>query len=346
MDSPAIRFNKVAFRYGRGHWIFKDFDLSLATCPGKGRIVALMGPSGVGKSTFCDLVLGSRIPLAGTIDRLPMSAGVAFIPQRAVLFEELDVVENINCLRHSRSLGPTFRPERFDGVVQSLGLQSVVERNEGVMTLSGGEAQRVMLARIGMVDCKILVLDEPCSFLDNRVKEMFLDSLRKTVDQYGILALLVTHVWDEATLIADEILTFHQEGSVPVKISRDVVYRAFHKPPTIDAMYAIHWPRCKVLRVEDVRHRVPDMNLDKSATWIGLFDTGDASINVAPWMISLWKDADLDSTAHSARSILRTQIGYSEPISLSAATFTQNGRLISLLSAIDESEASNTQYLE
>lgn len=346
MDRPTIRFNNVDFRYGQGPWLFKELGLSLATNHGKGRIVALMGPSGVGKTTFCDLALGSRIPQAGTVDRLPISANAALIPQRAVLFEELDVVENISCLRHSRSLGPTFRPERFDGVVQSLGLQGVVARDESVITLSGGEAQRVMLARIGMVDCRILVLDEPCSFLDNRVKEAFLDSLRKTVDELGILALFVTHIWDEAALIADEVLTFHYEEGMPVVISRGTVSGAFLTPPTIDAMYTIHWPKCRVLLAEDARRHVPGLNLDKSTWWIGLFDVGDAAANAAPWVIRLWRDAGLHSTADNTRDAPRPQLGHCEPINLSVAAFTQSGQLVSLISANGEPEISHAHYAE
>ena len=328
MDSTTIRFNKVDFRYKHGPWLFKNFDLVLATHNGKGRIVALMGPSGIGKSTFCDLALGSQLPLAGTIDRIP-STGVGLIPQRAVLFEELDVIENINCLRYSHSLGPTFRQERFNAVVQSLGLKDVIKRNESIAKLSGGEAQRVMLARIGMVDCRILVLDEPCSFLDNRVKETFLNSLRMTVDQFGLLTMIVTHIWDEAAFVADEIITFHHEDGIPITISRNIVSEAFLTPPTIDAMYAIHWPKCMLLCVEDVRRQFPDLSIAPSVSSVGLFDTGCVTSNIAPWAPALWQSNYSNSTVARSGRMLWQQSAHFSTVSISAAAYTNEGRLIS-----------------
>jgi energy-coupling factor transporter ATP-binding protein EcfA2 len=108
-----------------------------------------------------------------------------------------------------------------------------------------------MLARIQTVDCDVLVLDEPCSFLDNRVKESFLAGLRAIVDKQQLLALLVTHVWDEARMVADDVLFFHQPPDKSVSVYLMPTTEAERRPPTLDAFFGIHWPNCAVLDIAD-----------------------------------------------------------------------------------------------
>jgi molybdate transport system ATP-binding protein len=323
MIRSSIRFDNVSFRHEKSPLLFHDLSISLGGPDG--RIVALMGPSGVGKSTFCDLVLGTCVPVKGSIDHGEGNGRVGSIPQRAVLFEELDLKANITCLKNSRSLGETFDASRFDTIVGELRLQDVSTRaGVQVTKLSGGEAQRLMLARIGMVDCRVLVLDEPCSFLDNRVKETFLCSLRETVRGRGILALMVTHVWDEAAFIADDILTFHGKNGRPTTVFLDTVTSVLRRPPTIDAMYSAHWPMCKVFPVEEVRKFAPAALLCSRAKWVALFEVrGEGEISET--MLNLWRHCparDISTTGKGA--ISRSQHAYREPIGLVAATFTDD----------------------
>jgi len=252
-----------------------------------------MGPSGAGKTTFCDLALGIRRPQRGLVEFEPSNANVAFIPQKGVVFDELSVRDNISCLRYSKTLGETFRDDKVQNAIESLGLRQVMQNDTPSSALSGGEAQRVMLARIQTVRCDVLILDEPCSFLDNRVKNYFLAALRATTDEYSLLALMVTHVWDEARLVADDVLFFHQCDGKPTTLHYLSVENALRQPPTVDALFGIHWPGCEVLDITKVlphnvafAHRVP-----QGTKFIGFFRDTAGVCGVADWKTELWKAA-------------------------------------------------------
>jgi ABC-type nitrate/sulfonate/bicarbonate transport system ATPase subunit len=250
MPKATVQFSEISFAFSKRKALFEGLSCVLSN-NGSGKIIALTGPSGVGKTTFCDLVLGIHKPSKGIVSLTPEGAKVAFIPQRGVIFDELSVLENITCLKYSRTLGKTFREDKVQDVAVSLGLSSVLENATRASSLSGGEAQRVMLARIQTVDCDVLVLDEPCSFLDNRVKESFLAGLRAIVDKQQLLALLVTHVWDEARMVADDVLFFHQPPDKSVSVYLKPITEAERRPPTLDAFFGIHWPNCAVIDLAD-----------------------------------------------------------------------------------------------
>lgn len=256
MTEVVIQLSNVTFGYQKEKRLFDQLSCVLSN-GGCGRIVALMGPSGVGKTTFCNLILDIHAPSMGTVSLTPSDARVAFIPQRAVIFDELSVADNIACLAHSRTLGRTFRKQKIADAAASLGLSDVLNESTRADSLSGGEAQRVMLARIQTVSCDVLVLDEPCSWLDNRVKESFLAGLRTVVDEQSLLAVLVTHVWDEARAVADDVLFFHQPHGRSTAVHLLDIDQAANQPPTLDAFFGVHWPDCAVVPLADFTKTFP-----------------------------------------------------------------------------------------
>lgn len=247
MADTALHFKNVSFGFGDGAPMFDGLNCKFENRSAGGKLIALMGPSGVGKSTFCDLALGTHKPASGAVGYSPKDAHVAVIPQRAVIFEELSIKENIACLRYSATLGSTFQQSRVEDAARALGLFHLMHNGARAATLSGGEAQRVMLARIQTVDCSVLILDEPCSFLDNRVKDSFLSAMRGTIDRLGLLALMVTHVWEETRKVADEVVFFDRRPGQAVRLHCSTIENAERRPPTVDALYAIHWPWVKLV---------------------------------------------------------------------------------------------------
>lgn len=239
-----LSLNNVSFGYLPGLPVLTD--LSLVLGGGRaGEIIAIMGPSGVGKSTLFGLLLRTLAPHSGDISISPRDANIVVIPQKPVLFNELSADENIRCLRHSRAVGRTFSDARVADAVDRLNLNEVVERNTEMMSLSGGEAQRIMLARAMTVKCDMLLLDEPCSFLDNSLKSGFLRHVRQFTDSSNVLTLMITHNWDEAVTISDRVCYLWRQkltGRVVLRIGTPAEYAEV--PPNIDAMFAIHWPRC------------------------------------------------------------------------------------------------------
>jgi polar amino acid transport system ATP-binding protein len=273
MDKVSLYFSDVSFGFHTNNLLFEHLNLSVENTRDQGKIIALMGPSGVGKTTFCELMLGIRKPQCGTIKFAPQNLNVAVIPQKGIIFEELTVNENIACLKHSITLGPTFRGERVRSAADSLGLMQVLQNDTKPNQLSGGEAQRVMLARIQTIDCNLLILDEPCSFLDNKVKDSFLAQVRQTIEKSRILALMVTHVWDEARLIADEVIFFNRVDQKAVTLHSVKTSEAEEHPPTIDALYGIWWPSCLIVKIDDAIKLAgkPANGYPASTCFVGLY---------------------------------------------------------------------------
>jgi ABC-type multidrug transport system ATPase subunit len=309
MSAKTLCYREVTYGFPNTSPLFRDLTCSFSTEEGAGRIYGVMGPSGVGKTTLCEIALGAQRPISGRIQLEPAEANMAYIPQKGVLFHELNIHDNISCLRHSKTLGDSFKPERVGTALASMGLDHLVSAGGSVSSLSGGESQRVMLARIQTVACDVLVLDEPCSFLDNRVKKSFLDELRKAVRAQHILALMVTHLWDEVRYVADEAVFLHRDRLGSVGVFKSPIMTAVERPPTIDALFAIHWPDCVVYEKSECPADVKSV-FPLNAAYIGLFgralDQEDGAPHLRPIRASwLAVDSGLSSlTATLAKQTL------------------------------------------
>src|SRR5687768_9756441 len=137
MSDTTLTFSNVGFGFTKGDPLFRGLSCTLANDSSRGTIIALMGPSGVGKTTFCELALGIRQPQEGTILFEPNGARLAVIPQKGVIFDELTVRENIACLKYSKSLGSTFREDRVQLAANSLALAEVLGKGTHASALSG-----------------------------------------------------------------------------------------------------------------------------------------------------------------------------------------------------------------
>ncbi len=297
MNKTSLAFLDVTFGFSKDKPLFEKLCFSIENNSETGKIIALMGSSGVGKTTFCNLALGIHKKQGGTIKFIPDNASISVIPQKGVIFEELNIEENISCLRYSQTLGSSFDENKISHAIQLLDLTHVIKNATSTNQLSGGEAQRVMLARIQTINCDILILDEPCSFLDNRVKDSFLSGLRATVDESKILALMVTHVWDEVQSVADEVIFFNKVQEKPVTLHPANITKALDRPPTIDALYGIFWPSCILYEINDANRLVDNViqNHPDSAQYIGLYP-GDILNNVISEKLTnkLWNQMEAE----------------------------------------------------
>lgn len=330
MSETSLNFSNITFGFSKRKPLFEDLSHSFANTSEAGKIIALMGPSGVGKSTFCDLALGIRQPQKGTITFAPKDAKVAVIPQKAVIFDELSVEENIACLRYSKTLGHAFSKDMVQSAIKSLGLADVIRNATRANALSGGEAQRVMLARIQTINCDVLILDEPCSFLDNRVKDSFLSAIRTTVNELCSLTLMVTHDWAEARMVADEVLFFHQEPEKPVTLHCLSIAEAQQRPPTIDALYGIHWPDCKVLDITNKASLgLSKKTIPHNAHFVGLHREAHSQSVYDEWACKLWNRITTLSSFNDGSLSTATETGTASLNSQIATNFyTQEGTLI------------------
>ncbi len=178
---------------------------------GDGEMVVLLGPSGCGKTTLLRAASGLQPLDAGTIEldgrdltgQRPDQRGIGLMFQDEVLFPHFDVEGNVAFGLRMARVPFAERRRRVAEVLELVGLAGFEERD--VATLSGGEAQRVSLARALAPEPRVLLLDEPFGSLDRLLRERLINELRPVLDQVGVTAVHVTHDHHEAFALADRI---------------------------------------------------------------------------------------------------------------------------------------------
>jgi molybdate transport system ATP-binding protein len=187
------------------------------------QVTGLCGPSGAGKTSLLDLIAGLRRPesariqldstiLADTARNMDLPARrrrVGYVPQDLALFPHLSVRQNLlyGCKPEAEA-SPLFR---FTHVVRVLDIEPLLAR--GVGNLSGGEKQRVALARALLSFPRLLLLDEPLSSLDTRLKAQILPFLQRIRAEFPVPIIYVTHAFSEIRTLCDEVL-FLRNGRV------------------------------------------------------------------------------------------------------------------------------------
>ncbi|HDP69280.1 MAG TPA: ABC transporter ATP-binding protein [Actinobacteria bacterium] len=192
-----------------GEFRLRDINLSIE----EGEIFVILGPSGAGKTVLLETVAGFYPPKAGSIilnrnfanDLPPEKRNIGFIFQDYALFPHLNVKENIFFGTRYRRIDGI--EEKFGKIVSILGIENILHRYP--KTLSGGEQQRVSLARALIMEPNLLLFDEPLSSLDERIREELREELRIILKKMNQTSLFVTHDQTEALVVADKIGVMH-----------------------------------------------------------------------------------------------------------------------------------------
>ncbi len=183
--------------------------LELTMAPGE--LVALLGPSGCGKTTTLRLVAGledadaGRITVGGKdVIHLPASKrDMGMVFQAYSLFPHMTVRQNVAFGLRLRRVSPAERDRRALEMLELVGLSTQADRYPH--QISGGQQQRVALARALAIEPQVLLLDEPLSALDAKVRAQLRDQIRRIQLEVGITTLFVTHDQEEALAIADRV---------------------------------------------------------------------------------------------------------------------------------------------
>jgi putative spermidine/putrescine transport system ATP-binding protein len=197
---------------------------------GAGEFVSLLGPSGCGKTTLLRIVAGLLAADRGTVRldgqditrRPPHRRDVGVVFQNYALFPHLSVADNVAFGLKARRRAAAETAEVVRRFLDLVHLSDFADRS--VRALSGGQQQRVAVARALAVRPKLLLLDEPFSALDRKLRETMQIELRRLLRELGTTAVFVTHDQDEALTMSDRIAVMNR-GAIEQFATPEAIYR-------------------------------------------------------------------------------------------------------------------------
>ncbi|MBU6490488.1 MAG: ABC transporter ATP-binding protein, partial [Burkholderiales bacterium] len=217
----------VSKSFGAMHAV-TDLNLSVE----KGEFVSLLGPSGCGKTTTLQMIAGfvqttsGRIVLDGRdiTEMKPNQRGLGIVFQSYALFPHMTVAQNVSFGLEMRRVSKKESDERVREALALVRLEALAQRFP--RELSGGQRQRVALARAIVIAPPVLLLDEPMSNLDAKLREEMQFELRAIQRRIGTTTIMVTHDQSEALSISDRVVVMEAGRITQV----DTPYRAYERP--------------------------------------------------------------------------------------------------------------------
>lgn len=216
MATPILRVSKISKHYGEVEAL-RSFDLEVD----RGEFVTLLGPSGCGKTTTLRVIMGfiradsGRITLSGTalfdaergINLAPEVRNTSMVFQSYAVWPHMSVFENVAYPGRVKRLPKRELHERTDGALALVGLRELAGRHP--QELSGGQQQRVALARALSMRANLLLLDEPLSNLDAKLRESMRFEIRRLQRETESTTIYVTHDQTEAMAMSDRIVVMN-----------------------------------------------------------------------------------------------------------------------------------------
>ncbi|RDY26309.1 ABC transporter ATP-binding protein [Romboutsia weinsteinii] len=209
-----IHIEKLKKVYDNGYEALKSINLEI----NEGELVCLLGPSGCGKTTILNLLAGLLDPTSGEIKfdnesiigKHPKDRNIGLVFQNYALYPHMTVLENV---MFPLTVGNKKKPkneaiEIAKKYMKVTSIEELADKKPGNM--SGGQQQRVAITRALVQSPKILLLDEPLSNLDARLRLQIREEIRRLVKEIGITTIFVTHDQEEALSISDRIVLMNQ----------------------------------------------------------------------------------------------------------------------------------------
>ena len=257
-NAYVLQAQQLRLQYGEASPLIDGLNLTVAA----GEIVAILGPSGVGKSSLLRILAGLQKASAGTVlvDGVPIEGThprVAMAFQDPSLLPWLTLERNVAFgldFRHQPKLSTAERNQRVTAAIREVGLEHA--RHRMPAELSGGMAQRCALARCVARQPEVILLDEPFGALDEVTRAAMQRLLLKLREDLGTAAVLITHDIDEALQVADRVVLL---GGAPAHVIGE--WKIAYTQPRDDLVEELGQLRIEILRT---LHRALHPQIDKS----------------------------------------------------------------------------------
>ncbi|UGX88933.1 ABC transporter ATP-binding protein [Phyllobacterium meliloti] len=287
----SIVFRNVVKKYGTVPAV-NGLDLEI----NRGELVTLLGPSGCGKTTTLRMIAGLELPSTGTIaiggtdvSRLPATyRNVSMVFQSYALFPHLTVLDNVAYGLRMGGLKTPLAREKAEDALSTVGLAGFGPRLPS--ELSGGQQQRVALARAIVLEPEVLLLDEPLSNLDAKLRRYVREEIRTLQQRIGVTTVYVTHDQEEAMAVSDRIIVMEQ-GKIAQAGSPADLYHSPQSAFIASFIGEANLISCaastvangdRVAKIGDYRFTVPGSNVSE----------GQATLVIRPAAISFSTKAD------------------------------------------------------
>jgi len=205
-----INLVNISQTYDNGKsFIIKEFDLLIEDKPNQGQFIVLLGPSGCGKSTVLRYICGLQAPSSGDVFikgiKRNESHRIGMIFQQYSSFPWLTVMENVALGLKFKGISAKERNEKAREMIKIVGLEGHEMKYAQYPSLSGGQLQRVAIARSLLTNNEIILMDEPFGALDTNTRLKMQDFLLDIWNKVHPTIILVTHDISEAVYLADDI---------------------------------------------------------------------------------------------------------------------------------------------
>ncbi|MFT3689392.1 ABC transporter ATP-binding protein [Paenirhodobacter sp.] len=224
-DDGFVVFEHVQKSYDGVSLVVKDLNLSI----GKGEFLTMLGPSGSGKTTCLMMLAGFETATRGEI-RLngvdinhvpPHKRGIGMVFQNYALFPHMTVAENLSFPLEVRGMGKSEREAKVTRALDMVQMGKFASRRPAQM--SGGQCQRIALARALVFDPELVLMDEPLGALDKQLREHMQFEIKALHDRLGITVVYVTHDQGEALTMSDRVAVFN-DGRIQQLAPPDELY--------------------------------------------------------------------------------------------------------------------------
>lgn len=210
-DLPdIIELKNIKQSYDNGKTvIIKDLNLIIEDAPNRGQFIVILGPSGCGKSTILRYIAGLQSPTEGEVllrgTPLTHQDRIGMVFQQYSSFPWMTVIDNVALGLKYRGISKKERYQKAQEMIKIVGLEGHENKYAQYPTLSGGQLQRVAIARSLLVNDQIILMDEPFGALDTNTRLQMQDFLISVWEKVQPTIILVTHDISEAVYLADDI---------------------------------------------------------------------------------------------------------------------------------------------